>query len=125
MPECFSCVYRAANCLVTASQTKTSVTVAYYYNKHGFVKYYLLKPHLCIMNKSLKQTAWALWCDRQCFFNVSTGRHQNIHAVTLVEEDVQGEGPPRRDLRFLGNVTCQLPCLGHLHALSDPEEGPE
>lgn len=85
---------------------------------NAVVNYCVLKPHSCIMNKTQEFNHW-------CCFAVSTGRHKNIHAVAIVEEDVQGERPPRCDLRLFGNVTCQLPCLGHLDPFCDPEKSPE
>lgn len=61
------------------------------------------------------------WCS--CL--VSAGWHKNIYTISILEEDVQGERPPRRDRRLRRNSTCQLPCLGHRDPLRDAEKSPE
>lgn len=53
------------------------------------------------------------------------GRNEDLHPLALLEEDVQGEGPPGRDLRLRRDAARQLSCLRHLHAFRHSEEGPE
>lgn len=91
-------MFTYSNCLVTASWTDITVLM---HNEY--------------------EPEFNHWCS--CL--VSAGWHKNIYTISILEEDVQGERPPRCDLRLRRNATCQFPCLGHCDPLCDAEKSPE